>query len=333
MNGLLSALLLSGVIHVAAVQIARAEWGITEQAKLLAPDGAALDNFGKSVFISGNLAIMGSWLDDDLGNSSGSAYIFRYDGSSWNHEAKLTASDGAAGDEFGRSVFVSGNLAVVGTWRDDDHGTDSGSAYVFRFDGTTWSQEAKLTAEEFSMFFGVSVSADGDKLLVGAHGGEGVVYIFEEDSGVWTRTGRLSLGSAGSGFGFSVSLYGNTALIGAPELSSGTGYAYIYEYQGIPLGWQRIAMLSMNAPSTNDRFGHSVSLDGGTALVGSFGDDDGGSSAGAAYVYHEPPSGWENMTESAKLTASDGAAFDQFGITVSLRGNMAFVGAPNSTLR
>ena len=102
-----------------------------ELAKLLASDGARGDRFGVSIDISGDTAVIGAPYDNDTGASSGSAYIFRFNGSSWVEEAKLHASDGAAGDDFGVSVGISGDIAVIGAKDDDDNGTNSGSAYIF----------------------------------------------------------------------------------------------------------------------------------------------------------------------------------------------------------
>jgi hypothetical protein len=104
----------------------------TTEFKLLAFDGAVEDYFGKSVSISGGVALVGSPYDDDHGDYSGSAYVFRWNGSSWVEEQKLLASDGAEADRFGDSVSISGDVALVGARTDDDSGTDSGSAYVFK---------------------------------------------------------------------------------------------------------------------------------------------------------------------------------------------------------
>ena len=100
--------------------------------KLTGSDGAAGDYCGYSVSISGDTALVGAPLDDDLGDRSGSAYVFRWNGESWVQVQKLTASDGAAGDVFGWSVSISGDTALVGAFGDDDLGTDAGSAYVVR---------------------------------------------------------------------------------------------------------------------------------------------------------------------------------------------------------
>jgi hypothetical protein len=102
-----------------------------EQAKLLASDGAAGDGFGYSVCISGDYAVVGANGDDDNGSNSGSLYLFKRDGTSWNEQTKLTASDGASGDLFGTSVSISSGYIMAGANMNDDDGSDSGSAYVF----------------------------------------------------------------------------------------------------------------------------------------------------------------------------------------------------------
>ncbi len=167
-----------------------------ESAKLLAFDGAATDLFGISVSISGDVAVVGAYLDDDNGGNSGSAYIFRFNGVSWVQEAKLTASDGAVSVLFGVSVSISGDVAVVGALGDDDNGDFSGSAYVFVKDPGGWvdmTETAKLTASDGAAFdqFGISVSISGDVVVVGANGGDGIVadsgaaYVFVKPPGGW----------------------------------------------------------------------------------------------------------------------------------------------------
>jgi len=102
-----------------------------ELAKLVASDGAMGDIFGYSVALSGDTAVIGAYYVDDNGTDSGSAYSFRFNGSTWVQEAKLLASDGAAGDYFCFSVAISGDTAVIGAYGDDDKGSRSGSAYIF----------------------------------------------------------------------------------------------------------------------------------------------------------------------------------------------------------
>ena len=140
--------------------------------------------------ISGDTAVVGAILDDDNGSASGSAYVFTRTGTTWTEEAKLTASDAAFDDVFGESVTVSGDTAVVGAPGDDDAGTNSGSAYVFTRGGSTWTQQAKLTASDaaFGDSFGASVTVSGDTAVVGARGDDdagsasGSAYVFRFDT-------------------------------------------------------------------------------------------------------------------------------------------------------
>jgi hypothetical protein len=96
--------------------------------KLTASDAAAGDYFGVSVSVSRDTAVIGAWGDDA---GMGSAYVFTRTAGVWTEQAKLTASDMAAGDTFGESVSVSGDTALIGADADDDGGSASGSAYVF----------------------------------------------------------------------------------------------------------------------------------------------------------------------------------------------------------
>ncbi|MCK4653795.1 MAG: FG-GAP repeat protein [Candidatus Cloacimonetes bacterium] len=153
----------------------------SEQAKLIASDGAFVDMFGWSVSIDGDYAVIGAYWDD---NGSGSAYIFHRSGTTWTEQAKLTASDGADYDYFGSSVSISGDYAVIGANYDDE----SGSAYIFLRSGTIWTQQAKITASDGSDYdlFGSSVSIDGDYTVIGAsrdndNGSEsGSAYFYSE---------------------------------------------------------------------------------------------------------------------------------------------------------
>ncbi|MFE3846210.1 hypothetical protein ACFL1L_05075, partial [Thermoplasmatota archaeon] len=164
-----------------------AEW--TEQAKLRASDGAAGDQFGYSVSINGDYAIIGARLDDDNGAYSGSAYVFIRSGTDWTQQAKLLASDGYIGDNFGFSVSIDGDYAIIGARLDDYNGENSGSAYVFIRSGTAWTQQVKLLASDGDAgdYFGGSVSIDGDYAIIGACGdndngdGSGSAYVFKKN--------------------------------------------------------------------------------------------------------------------------------------------------------
>ncbi len=140
-------------------------------ATLTADDGADGDFFGVSVAISGDTAVVGACLDDDGGESSGSAYIFREIGGVWRQLAKLTSDRPARYDYFGCSVALFEGTAVIGAYLDDvGHNANRGAAYVFRREGAVWTQAATLTAVggRFEDYFGVSVAVSGESVLVGA---------------------------------------------------------------------------------------------------------------------------------------------------------------------
>ncbi|MCB1630131.1 MAG: FG-GAP repeat protein, partial [Xanthomonadales bacterium] len=137
----------------------------SEQAKLEASDGRADDYFGARVGLDGDRALIGAFSHDDAGViESGAAYVFVRSGTAWSQEAKLVPSDVATEDEFGRAVALAGDTVMVSSFHDDDLGLDSGSAYVFRRDGSTWSEEAKLTSAPNGEAdaFGSSVTIAGD---------------------------------------------------------------------------------------------------------------------------------------------------------------------------
>jgi len=302
--------------------------GWSQQQKLLASDGAAGDWFGQSVSISDDLAIVGAHGDDDNGDDSGSAYIFKRDGTSWVQQQKLLASDGAADDAFGQFVSISGDFAIVGAPDDDDNGNNFGSAYIFRWDGTSWIQQQKLLASDGAAgdFFGVSVSISGDLAIMGAPGDKdkgkwtGSAYIFKRDGTSWVQQQKLlaSDGAAGDFFGHSVSISSDLTIVGAGE----GGSAYIFKWDGT--SWIQQQELLASDGAAGDGFGASVSISGDLAIVGAHYDNDKGSSSGSAYIFK-----WDGMSwvQQQKLLASDGAAGDRFGVSVSINGDLAVVGA------
>ena len=156
----------------------------TQQKKIL-PYKAG-ESFGWNVDIGGDYAIAGASTATDKGSYSGSAYIFVRSGTSWNQQKKLTANDGAAYDAFGYSVSIDGNYAIVGAYREDDKGTNAGAAYVFSRSGTSWTQQAKLMANDGAAddMLGSSVSISEGDIIIGAPGDDdkgtnaGAAYFF-----------------------------------------------------------------------------------------------------------------------------------------------------------
>jgi len=308
------------------------ESGWIEEAKLLASDSSIY--FGTSVSVNGDAIVVGVSGDDDNGSYSGSAYVYRYDGSGWIEETKLLASDGDYGDMFGISVSIDGDAACVGAWRDGDY---TGSAYVYRYDGSEWIEETKLLASDgdYGDLFGRSASIDGDVMVVGAcNDGDngtdsGSAYVYRYDGSGWTEEAKLlpSDGRSDAWFGQSVSIDGDVIVVGAwSDNDSGvwSGSAYVYRYDGY--GWVEDAKLLASDRGFGDEFGWSVSIYGDVIVVGAGGDSDNGDHSGSAYVYRYDGFGW---TEETKLLAYDGAAWDWFGSSVSLGSYAIVVGASN----
>jgi hypothetical protein len=250
---------------------AQAGWGWLEKQKLLASDADAGVQFGISVSISGDYAIVGVPNDNDKGTDSGSAYIFWWDGTSWVQQAKLLASDGDAIDFFGYSVSISGDYSIVGAGGDDDKGNWSGSAYIFLRDGTSWNQQQKLLASDGAAGdnFGISVSISGDHAIVGAYEDDdkgidsGSAYIFKREGAAWVQQAKLlaSDGAAGDDFGISVSISGDYAIVGAigdDDKGSKSGSAYIFKREGA--AWLQQQKLLASDGAADDWFGISVSI-------------------------------------------------------------------------
>jgi len=305
-----------------------------QEQKLIASDGATFDHFGASVAVSGDTVVIGSPYDGDMGNNSGSAYVFRYDGSNWIQEIKLIAADGMLGDEFGYSVGAYGDIAVIGSPSDNNsNGNDSGSAYIFRFNGSSWTQEIKLLASDgaVSDIFGNSVAVCGDIAVVGAYldddmgNNSGSAYVFRFDGLHWNQEAKLIApdGAAGDNFAKSVAISGDTVVIGADhddDHGENSGSGHVFRFTGS--SWIHETKLVASDGASGDYFGDAVSISGDTIVIGASYDDDKGSSSGSAYIF-----GLEGSTWEEKLLASDGMETDFFGMSVALSGDAAIVGA------
>jgi hypothetical protein len=301
-----------------------------QQQKLTAGDGAAEDVFGENVSVEGDTAVASARWDDDLGQRSGSAYVFVRSGTTWMQQQKLTASDGSAVDEFGSAVTLDGDTAAVGAHWDDETANQSGSVYVFVRSGTSWTEQQKLTASDgvTDGRFGDSVALDGHTLVVGASGDDdngfqsGSVYVFVRSGTTWSLQQKLSPGDGAENadFGWSVSLDGDTLVVGALRdnaLGDRSGSAYVFVRSGTT--WTEQQKLTAADGAALDHFGVSVSVAGETAVVGTVADTD------STYIFVRNGTTW---TQRWKLTPSDGAANRGFGTAVSLDAATAFVGAP-----
>lgn len=236
-------------------------------------------------------------------------------------ETKLLAPDGMQSDFFGFSVSLSGNRALVGGYQ--PLYTGPGFAYIFVFDGTTWTAMAKLTASDgvTGDGFGRSVSLAGDRALIGGwnhNRGSGAAYVFDFDGANWTQTAELTAldGMYADTFALGVSLDGDRALIG------GSTEAYIFDFDGST--WSQTAKLMT---TDGNILGPSVSLSGDHALVGGSTGNTG--SPGFAYIFAFDGTTW---IQEAALRAPDPHRFDFFGGAVSLSGTHALIGAGGQTV-
>lgn len=303
--------------------------------KITASDPAADVLFGDSVSVSGDVCIIGTPWDDVNGDHSGSAYIFRFDGSDWIQEQKLLPSDGSPQDEFGSSVSIDGTTCLIGTPADDDMGSHSGSAYIFRYSDPNWIQEAKLTASDGLPWdsFGASVSISDNVCVVGApiYEDNGCAYIFRFNGSQWLQEAKLTGpdSSAAGEFGFAVSTSSDVCIVGDPNAglaAANSGAAYIFRFDDP--NWVREAKLTLPDGSADDHFGFSVAIDGGLCIAGSPDDDNNGPDSGSACAFRFTDPNW--ILEQV-LLPSDGEPNDLFGSSVSVSGNLFVVGTPHDS--
>jgi cyclophilin family peptidyl-prolyl cis-trans isomerase len=317
----------------------------TQQAKLTALDGAEGDNFGGSVSISANHAIVAAPRYD---SNTGAAYIFEYKDGNWTQQKKLLGYEGKAEDWFGQSVSISGDCAIVGAKLHDLFVRDAGAVFIYyRNEGSSnnWGLNAGFAPEDAIVNdnFGYSVSINGEYIIIGAIGDDpqssfpnfiGSAYICKYDGTYWTKQAKLTAddGAVLDKFGWSVSIDGRYAIVGSPyndDNGSNSGSAYIFEQSDLdPNNWDQKTKLTASDAAASDYFGCSVAIGGGRALVGAYGNDDNGSNSGSVYIF-EPneidPNKWD---QTAKLTASDAAAGDNFGFSVAIGiGRHAVIGA------
>ncbi len=317
--------------------------------KLLGSDEVNGDEFGFSVAMDGDVAVIGALQHiHDGAPGTGSVYVYRFDPntSAWIEEQELLASTGTWGDGFGFSVSISDHVLLIGAVLDDDNGTNSGSAYVFRYDPDTsgWIEEQKLLASDGAAgdFFGdaVAVLADpaGDVALIGAGGHDdladdaGAAYVFRYNpkTATWQEEQELlaSDGAASDYFALAaVSLSGiqgeAVAVIGAHGNSSGRAYVFRYDPKNSTWFEEQKLVPSGGAP---EQFGRAAAIDGDTALIGSWKADAGGTNHGAAYVYRYDgdTSQW---SQADMLVPDPGPWTAFFGFSVALDGDRAVCGA------
>lgn len=295
-----------------------------QEAYLKASNPGISDFFGTSVAISGDTIVVGA----PSNGGSGSIYVFQRVGTTWSEQAFLKASNWDAGDQFGISVSIDGDVIAIGAyWENSSQNTvtngttasadnsmsDAGAAYVFRRTAGVWNQEAYLKAPNpgNNDYFGSSISISGATVVVGA---------YREDSQAATTNG-------------------NTASADNSKTDSGAAYVF-RRTAGI---WSQEAFLKASNLDSNDQFGKALSISGNTIVIGAALEDSNVSavangptasqsntlgSSGAAYVFERTGANW---AQTAYLKAKNVQSSDQFGTAVAVEGNYIAVGAINES--
>jgi hypothetical protein len=314
--------------------------------KVVAADGGPQAWFGSAVAISDTMALVGARAATVGGRvNQGAVYVLRRaaDGK-WSQVQKLVASDGAAGDQFGVAIAFHGSLAIITAPFARVNGrTWQGAAYVFALNGGTWTERQKLVSASGASFdtFGISVAFNSATAFFGAGGASNSagqivprkVYTFEAPvtrNGPWQEGPILSspdTTDANSSFGSSIAVSADVAFIGARSATIGAkiGQGRVYAYERSHGAWTPVQKLAASDGAARDNFGASLAIDGNTAMIGAPGAPRNGNvSTGAVYCWERVHGAW---VESSKLVATDGAAINLFGASVSLSGSTMLAGA------
>ncbi len=289
--------------------------GWVQAAELTGSDTAEGDEFGSSVAISGNTLVVGA---PNHASYAGEVYVFTKTANGWTQATELTGADSVAGDNFGRSVAISGTTIVVGA---PNHASYTGRAYVFTNTANGWRQATELRGADSVAGdnFGWSVAISGKSVVVGAvsHASyAGEAYVFNDTASGWTQATEL-LGAdtePGDGFGDSVTISGTVAVVGARGADGTAGRAYVFTNSAS--AWKQAAEFQESDKVAGDSFGTAVNITGSTVVVGG---------VSGASVFTKTGSTWN---EVADLKGSDTAANDAFGSSVAVSGAFAVVGAP-----
>ncbi|MCG6168932.1 putative Ig domain-containing protein [Leptospira sp. FAT2] len=294
------------------------------------------------------------------GNSSSISLALEVQALNWENQYFLKGSNLLLNHSLGVSVGISNDTIVAGAYGDTAF---SGAAYVFRKVGTTWSQEAYLTAplRTNSDVFGISVAISGDTIVIGAPledsnqnfisttassneslVSSGAAYVFRRSGATWNFEAFLkpSNADANDSFGRFVAIDGDTIVVGSPREASldptiqsgsnassdnsGTNVGAAYVFRRVGTTWSQEAYLKAQNPAANDRFGSEIGISGDTIIVGISQDDAGFANSGAAQIFTRVGTTW---TREAFLKASNANASDQFGVSVGISGNTVIVGA------
>ncbi len=331
------------IVSMAVSILVAAANGVAQctEEKLVASDAAEDAEFGRSVTIHGDVVVVGAPCDDEFGEDTGAAYVFRFSAveGKWLEEAKLVPKDVSPKDGFG-TVLLAENKLFVGAEGDQDNGLDSGSVYFFRFDAELelWVEEQKLLPSDGApeQRFGRGKATDGGVLVVGArtdneNGNDaGAAYVFIWDGRRWIEKQKLLTEDLSSGdtLGWGVSIDGANIVLGAPDnenFGDDTGAAYVFRHDDVADEWRQVQKLIVSDARHNTLAGEAVAICGDWLAVGGPGDDENGFGSGAVYMFKFDPKTnlWE---EKQKIMPWDGEENDHFGEDLSMSGATLAVG-------
>lgn len=310
----------------------------TFQAKLLSNDIYAGLNLGASVALSGDTALLGApgWIVNN-----GAAYVFVRNGVSWSQQAKVVPADPFIADQFGASVALVGDTALIGAPNKTSGMKDGvGAVYFYSRSGAVWTQQQKLLPPLFSGpfgFFGRSVGLSASVAAVGwpwydpsgsgQHVGQVEVYSFSGNTWVFQDHLLANDIQLNDHFGDPVAVSGTTVVVGVPDDDNAKGVdaGEVLFFRRTGGVWVQEGKLFASDGAAGDHLGVSVAVSGDTALIGAFQQDNaGGVNSGSAYVFLRSGAVW---SEQAKLVAADGATNDEFGFSVGVSPDTALVGA------
>lgn len=332
---------LSGLSNGAAYVYELTSGSWMQTAVLSANDGMDFDGFGISVAIDGDTILVGAdGVDGPLSGAVGAVYAFEWNGAQWMQTQKFQCNDGDSGGFFGCTVALVGDTAVVGRFWDSDAALHAGSAYVFRRNGSTWSQFQKLlpTQAHREDNFGFAVAMSADRIVIGAperfwSGPSdmqlGRVFVYALSGGAWTQQSVLTASNATpqDQFGISVAIDGDELAVGAwqdffsPSMS-GNGKAFVFDWTGS--AWQESQSIVAFDGALEDEFGASVAIRGPWLLVGAPSRSSSFPLWGGTYVYQKDATGWNLAT---LLLPDPNPSLSWFGNAVALDGNYALAGA------
>lgn len=323
--------------------------------KVVSNERAVNDQFGFSVAISGDFAIIGNHREDEDANGNnflmeaGAAHLFRREGCSWIWHQKIVASDREAGSEFGSQVAIEGDYAFVCTYVEDkdQNGAnpllDAGAVYVFHNENGLWVQTQKLVAPDRAAedFFGYSLAVSDNKLIVGAYrededanglnfiSSAGSAYVFNNINGIWTFQQKLVSSDRGSveNFGFSVDMENNSIIVGAHNDRedengnnplNGAGSAYYFQFDGNQ--WVQSQKIASYERVVSNQFGYNCKLSGNYLFVSTpreAEDENGANTKSFAGAVYVLHNNGSSWVHHQKIVAPDRAIQDFFGNNLS----------------